>query len=261
MVLVEPGGELGPDTVEVPRIDLPLVGDEGTGGDDGVAPSSAEGSAEGSAPAPGAHRLEAEEPDDVLRDPPADPLPDPLADPLTDPWELVRNTATDSRSSTGRTSPDSTTDYTTNSTTGSTTAGANTTGTDTNTHQGEPTMADANHYDQTLDQIEEGVNGFIGASIVDLDSGMPLVSRSRRDGFDLDVASAYNSEMVKAKLNTMRLLNINSGLEDMLLTLGDQLHLIKILNRGTFVYVAVDRAATNLALLRNVVNRAAASIA
>lgn len=117
-----------------------------------------------------------------------------------------------------------------------------------------------NQYESVIDDIEAGIAGFIGISIVDLDSGMPLASRSRRENFDLEVASAYNSEMVKAKFNTMRLLNITSGLEDMLLTLGDQLHLIKMINQGTFVYVAAERAGTNLALLRATTNRAVASL-
>lgn len=114
-------------------------------------------------------------------------------------------------------------------------------------------------YDNVLEQIAEGVSGFIGASIVDLESGMPLATKATRD-FDLDVASAYNSELVKAKLNTMRLLNL-TGLEDMLLTLESQLHLIKLVGTDSFIYVAADRQSTNLALLRSAVNRAAAGLA
>lgn len=117
-------------------------------------------------------------------------------------------------------------------------------------------MSNTDAYSTVIDEIEGGVTGFIGASIVDLDSGMPLASKTRRPDFDLEVASAYNSEMVKAKLATIRVLNIQSTLEDMLLTLGDQLHLIKLISPTAFVYVAADRSQTNLALLRQVVNRA-----
>lgn len=117
-----------------------------------------------------------------------------------------------------------------------------------------------NLFDNVINEIASNVQGFIGASIVDLDTGMPLATRSSRPDFDLDVASAYNSEMVKAKLNTMRVLNITSGLEDMLLTLGDQLHLIKLVGDGAFIYVAADRAATNLALLRTTTKSAASAL-
>lgn len=114
-----------------------------------------------------------------------------------------------------------------------------------------------NKFESVINQIASNTQGFIGASIVDLDSGMPLATLTSRPDFDLDVASAYNSEMVKAKLNTMRILNITSGLEDMLLTLGDQLHLIQLVGNGAFIYVAAERGSTNLALLRNATKSAA----
>jgi predicted regulator of Ras-like GTPase activity (Roadblock/LC7/MglB family) len=110
-------------------------------------------------------------------------------------------------------------------------------------------------YEDVLLAVEAQLSGFIGASVVEMETGMPLATVNRRPDFDLDIASAYNSEMVKAKLNTMRVLNINSGLEDMLITLGDQLHLIKMVGPSTFMYVAVDRANSNLALLRSAVIR------
>jgi predicted regulator of Ras-like GTPase activity (Roadblock/LC7/MglB family) len=109
-------------------------------------------------------------------------------------------------------------------------------------------MAD---YAKILESIHSDVSGFIGASIVDLDSGMTLAVRSAVPDFDLEVASAYNSEMVKSKFKTMSALGLRTTLEDMLLTLGDQLHLIKLMDNNTaFVYVAANRANTNLALLR-----------
>ncbi|MGL5866754.1 MAG: hypothetical protein ACRCYX_12960, partial [Dermatophilaceae bacterium] len=113
-------------------------------------------------------------------------------------------------------------------------------------------MAD---YESIIDAIHADLPGFMGASIVDLDTGMSLASRASVPNFDLDIASAYNSEMVKGKFKTMQALGIKADLEDMLLTLTDQLHLIKVLDHGkTFIYVAVTKATTNLALLRRSVN-------
>lgn len=108
-------------------------------------------------------------------------------------------------------------------------------------------MADFN---ALVDDIAKEVNGFIGCSVVDLNSGMALASRSDRPDFDLEIASAYNSEMVKGKFKTMRALGLDSQLEDMLLTLSDQLHLIRMINNDIFVYLAADKGKTNLALLR-----------
>lgn len=120
-------------------------------------------------------------------------------------------------------------------------------------------MASQEQLNQMVDAIANDVNGFIGVSVVDLESGMPLVSASRRPDFDLEVASAYNSEMVKAKQKTIQALGLSSRLEDMLLTLDDQLHLIRMLSDSVFMYLAADRQATNLALLRGAVKRHTAS--
>ena len=105
-------------------------------------------------------------------------------------------------------------------------------------------------------KIEADVNGVIATAAVDLESGMTLAAKSNRGDFDLTVASAYNSELVKQKLKIMRALNLKVQLEDMLITLTDQFHLIKLLPGGSsFLYLAVDRNTTNLAILRNAVNK------
>lgn len=103
----------------------------------------------------------------------------------------------------------------------------------------------------SITKIESDVNGVIATAVVDLESGMTLAAKSNRADFDLAVASAYNSELVKQKLKIMKALNLKASLEDMVLTLTDQIHIIKILPGGaTFLYLAADRSATNLAILR-----------
>jgi hypothetical protein len=105
-------------------------------------------------------------------------------------------------------------------------------------------------------KIEADVSGVIATAAVDMESGMTLAAKSNRPDFDLSVASAYNSELVKQKLKIIRALNLKSTLEDMLLTLGDQFHLIKILPGGSsFMYLAADRSSTNLAILRIAVSK------
>ena len=99
------------------------------------------------------------------------------------------------------------------------------------------------------------IPGFIAASLVDIDSGMTLAVKSTRPDFDLAVASAYNSELVKQKLKIMKALNLKTNLEDMILTLGDQIHFIKILSPTMFIYLAADRSASNIGIVRTVVNR------
>ena len=109
---------------------------------------------------------------------------------------------------------------------------------------------------ENFERIAQDIPGFIAASLVDLESGMTLGLKSNRPEFDLAAASAYNSEMVKQKLKIMKALNLKTQLEDMLLTLGDQIHLIKLVTPTTFIYLAADRSMSNLAIVRNVVNKA-----
>jgi hypothetical protein len=105
-------------------------------------------------------------------------------------------------------------------------------------------------------KIEGDVNGVIATAVVDLESGMTLAAKTNRPEFDLAVASAYNSELVKQKMKIMKALNLKSSLEDMLLTLTDQFHLIKFLpGGGSFLYLAADRSGTNLAILRHSVGK------
>ena len=113
---------------------------------------------------------------------------------------------------------------------------------------------------EVLDKLQVDASGFIAASIVDLDSGMTLASKSLRPDFDLTAASAYNSELVKQKLKIMQTLGLNGSIEDMLITLSDQIHLIKLVNKTTFLYLAVDKSRSNLAIVRSAVNKHSAQL-
>ena len=72
-------------------------------------------------------------------------------------------------------------------------------------------MSRQEELNRLINNIASDLEGFMGASVVDVETGMSLASVSRINDFDLDVASAYNSEMVKAKLKTIRALNLQPG--------------------------------------------------
>lgn len=113
---------------------------------------------------------------------------------------------------------------------------------------------------ETFEKMAADIPGFVAASLVDLDSGMTLGLKSAKPDFDLAAASAYNSEMVKQKLKIMKALNIKSNLEDMLITLGDQIHVIKLVTPTTFIYLAAERANSNIAIVRTAVNKNASTL-
>jgi len=108
---------------------------------------------------------------------------------------------------------------------------------------------------ESFEKVASEIPGFIAAALVDLESGMTLGMKSLRGDFDLAAASAYNSEMVKQKQKIMRALALKTNLEDMLMTLGDQIHLIKMVTPTTFIYLAADRASSNIAIVRIAVNK------
>ncbi|HEX4386448.1 MAG TPA: hypothetical protein VH083_26015 [Myxococcales bacterium] len=107
----------------------------------------------------------------------------------------------------------------------------------------------------SFEKVAAEMPGFIAGALVDLESGMTLGMKSTRSDFDLTAASAYNSEMVKQKQKIMKALSLKTTLEDMLITLGDQIHLIKMVTPATFIYLAADRAGSNLAMVRIAVNK------
>jgi hypothetical protein len=102
---------------------------------------------------------------------------------------------------------------------------------------------------QTLDEILE-IDGAMCAAVVDSTSGMMLGSAG--SGVDLEVAAAGNTEVVRAKMKTMRALGLNDIIEDILITLGKQYHVIRPSSRkeGVFVYLVLDKARSNLAMAR-----------
>jgi hypothetical protein len=120
-------------------------------------------------------------------------------------------------------------------------------------------MASEKVINENFERLASDIPGFIAASLVDMESGMTLGLKSNRPEFDLAAASAYNSEMVKQKLKIMKALNLRTSFEDMIITLGDQIHVIKMVTPGTFIYLAADRGSCNLAIARNVVNKSASA--
>lgn len=95
------------------------------------------------------------------------------------------------------------------------------------------------------------IDGFIGGCLVDSDSGLVL-GKEGDDSFDLDAAAAGNTEVVRAKRKTMAALGISGGIEDILITLDDQFHLVRLLssNQAIFLYVVLDKSRGNLGMAR-----------
>ncbi|MEW1718656.1 hypothetical protein [Streptomyces sp. NPDC093109] len=106
-----------------------------------------------------------------------------------------------------------------------------------------------------LKEAVTSIEGAIGAALVDYASGMALGTVGGSKDLDLTVAAAGNTDVVRAKVRTMELLGLKDEIEDILITLGGQYHLIRLLkgrgNSGLFLYLALDKARANLAMARH----------
>lgn len=93
------------------------------------------------------------------------------------------------------------------------------------------------------------IDGCLGAALVDFESGMCLANAGN-PGFDLELAAAGNTEVVRAKKKIRDKLGLRDRIEDILITLTGQYHLIRMVGTTMFIYVALDRQKSNLALAR-----------
>ncbi|BCJ78105.1 hypothetical protein ACFQY4_07780 [Catellatospora bangladeshensis] len=112
-------------------------------------------------------------------------------------------------------------------------------------------MADMESSLQEAMQIE----GATGVALVDYTSGMALGTLGNSKDFDLTIAAAGNTDVVRAKLRTLEMLKLKENIEDILITLSGQYHVIRPLTsrntQGLFLYLVLSKGRANLAMARH----------
>jgi hypothetical protein len=105
----------------------------------------------------------------------------------------------------------------------------------------------------SLKEALASIEGATGAALVDYTSGMALGTIGGSNSFDLNVAAAGNTDVIRAKLRTMEHLGLKDEIEDILITLGTQYHVIRLLKKqnGLFLYLVLDSGRANLAMARH----------
>ena len=98
------------------------------------------------------------------------------------------------------------------------------------------------------------IDGAIGAALVDVNDGRTLATAGGGEALDIEAAGTANLDVIRAKIDVLEQLGLDDGIEDILITLGRQYHLIRPLERnsvGLFLYVVFDRERGNLGMARH----------
>jgi len=109
-----------------------------------------------------------------------------------------------------------------------------------------------------------GIEGAIGVALVDYSSGLTLGVLGGGPNLDMNVAAAGNTDVVRAKVRTLEMLGLADSIEDILITLDTQYHLIRLLqargNDSLFLYLALNKSRANLGLARHQLRRIEADL-
>jgi hypothetical protein len=106
------------------------------------------------------------------------------------------------------------------------------------------------------EEIKKNVPGYIAVAISEIKSGISYYSDSVLAGFDPELASAFNLEVVKAKLNAISALGLNESIDDIMITLTNQIHILDVSdNNEYFIYLAVDSSKANLGMTKALLNK------
>ncbi len=107
-----------------------------------------------------------------------------------------------------------------------------------------------------LNEMKTNVNGFIAVAVTEIESGLSFGNITIDPAFVPELAAAYNLEVVKAKLNAVKALGLNQDIEDILITLSNQIHIIDISpNKKFMIYLAADASKANLGMTRAVLRK------
>jgi hypothetical protein len=106
------------------------------------------------------------------------------------------------------------------------------------------------------EELKKNVPGYMAVAVTEIKSGISYYANSTVADFDPELASAFNLEVVKAKLNAINALGLNETIDDIMITLSSQIHIIDVAdNNEYFIYLAVDSTKANLGMTKALLNK------
>ena len=106
------------------------------------------------------------------------------------------------------------------------------------------------------EEVKRNIPGYIAVAVSEIKSGISYYSDTAVPSFDPELASAFNLVVVKAKLNAISALGLNESIDDIMINLTNQIHIIDISdNNEYFIYLAVDSSKANLGMTKALLNK------
>jgi len=106
-----------------------------------------------------------------------------------------------------------------------------------------------------LDELMD-IDGAVGAAVVDYENGMTLGTVGGRN-LDMELAGAGTTEVVRSERNIVHDLGLDEQIEDLLISLNSQYHLVRMCERheDVFIYLVINRDKGNLGLSRRSIDQ------
>lgn len=106
------------------------------------------------------------------------------------------------------------------------------------------------------ENLKDNMPGFIAVAIAEIKSGISYYSLTTVDSFDPELASAFNLEVVKSKMNVIASLGLAEKIDDIIFTLSSQIHIVDVSDNGEYlIYLAVDSTKGNIGMTKAMLNR------
>lgn len=115
--------------------------------------------------------------------------------------------------------------------------------------------------EKAFEQAKNEIAGLKAISVVEIESGLFHGALTVDDKFDLEAASAYNAEVLKAKIRAKNAMGLQKEKIDLIIIeLSNQIHLIQPTPKENYlVYMAADKSS-NLGITRRVIKEVGAQV-
>lgn len=106
------------------------------------------------------------------------------------------------------------------------------------------------------EDLQKNLPGFIAVAVAEVETGISYFSLTILPDFDPELAVVYNLEVARSKKRAIAALGLNDKINDILITLDSQIHIIDVSENGEYIiYLAVDSTQANLGMTRTLLKK------